>query len=496
MIRFRSAPLSILLLLLSLHHQLQPGIEGLFVNPYEKFWARNGAAYRQSPDNRGANGEPLLLTPYIEAGNITEGQRAARVQHSRIRGFESYAGFLTVDKRYNSNLYFWYFPPAKENRTTAPLVLWLQGGPGASSLFGLFEENGPFRITRDLTAQARNDSWYENHHLLYIDNPVGTGFSFTDSDAGYARNQVQVGEELYSAVVQFLQLFPDLRKLPFYVTGESYAGKYVPALGITIHRKNEEPGARPERHVNLAGMAIGNGFSDPINQLNYGDYLYQLGLIDANARERFERDERMVASCIAKGNYQCAFDVMDDLLDGDANGGGSFFRNLTGFETYYNYLRTAEDSLDAFYLELFLELNGTRRALHVGDQPFHDLDKKNKVGQFLEDDVFQSVAPWIEELLQHYRIMFYNGQLDIICAYPMTVNYLQQLQFDGANYYRTVPRGTLEFDGELAGYFKVAYGLVEVLVRDAGHMVPRDQPKWAHRLITAFTHPETVPGFL
>uniref|UniRef100_A0A182PVV1 Carboxypeptidase n=1 Tax=Anopheles epiroticus TaxID=199890 RepID=A0A182PVV1_9DIPT len=464
---------------------------GLFINPYEKLWPRGGSLSSAAP-TKGDNGEPLLLTPYIEKGNIAEGQKAARVEHSRIRGFESYAGFLTVDKRFNSNLYFWYFP-AKVNRTTAPLLLWLQGGPGASSLFGLFEENGPFRITRELVAMEREHSWYENHNLLYIDNPVGTGFSFTDSDAGYARNQVQIGEELHSAVVQFLKLFPELQSLPFYITGESYAGKYVPALGYTIHKKNGNP---QNPWINLAGMAIGNGYSDPVNQLNYGEYLYQLGLIDSNALERFEQDEQSVATCIAKGNYRCAFEIMDDLLDGDANGGGSFFRNVSGFETYYNYLNTAEDPLDAVWLVAFLNLDETRRALHVGDQPFHDLDADNKVERFLEEDVFESVAPWIAELLQHYRIMFYNGQLDIICAYPMMVNYLQTLQFDGANYYRSVPRGKLEFDGEIAAYFKLAYGLVEVLVRDAGHMVPRDQPKWAHRLITAFTHPGSVAGFV
>uniref|UniRef100_A0A182NMB9 Carboxypeptidase n=1 Tax=Anopheles dirus TaxID=7168 RepID=A0A182NMB9_9DIPT len=477
----------LLLLALSVTHA-----SGLFVNPYEKLWQRTTLSAAPS---KGHNGEPLILTPFIEAGKIAEGQSAARVQHSRIRGYESYAGFLTVNETYNSNLYFWYFP-AKVNRTSAPLVLWLQGGPGASSLFGLFEENGPFRITRELVAVEREHSWYENHNLLYIDNPVGTGFSFTDSEAGYARNQVQIGEELHTAVAQFLQLFPQLKTLPFFITGESYAGKYVPALGYTIHRKNADPATADKDRINLAGMAIGNGFSDPVNQLNYGDYLYQLGLIDSNALERFEQDEQTVASCIATGNYSCAFEIMDDLLDGDANGGGSFFRNVSGFETYYNYLNTVEDPMDMVWLVAFLNLDETRRALHVGDQPFHDLDKCNKVQWFLKEDVFQSVAPWIAELLQYYRIMFYNGQLDIICAYPMMVNYLQTLQFDGANYYRSVPRGMLEFDGEIAAYFKLAFGLVEVLVRDAGHMVPRDQPKWAHRLITAFTHPAMVDGFV
>ena len=128
--------------------------------------------------------------------------------------------------------------------------------------------------------------------------------------------------DLYAPPIHglFLKLFPDLQTRPFYITGESYAGKYVPALGYTIHQKN---GNSSNPWVKLAGMAIGNGYSDPVNQLNYGEYLYQLGLIDGNALERFEQDEQAVAACIAKGNYRCAFEIMDDLLDGDANGGGS-----------------------------------------------------------------------------------------------------------------------------------------------------------------------------
>lgn len=63
------------------------------------------------------------------------------------------------------------------------------------------------------------------YNLLFIDNPVGTGFSFTKKDAGYATNQTDVARDLYSALQQFLTLFPDLRNNDFYVTGESYAGK-------------------------------------------------------------------------------------------------------------------------------------------------------------------------------------------------------------------------------------------------------------------------------
>lgn len=450
-----------------------------FINPYEQILKRG--MYSAEPRIKGNNGDPLFITPYLEAGKIKEAQTSARVNHSRIVGFESYSGFFTVDKRYNSNLFFWYFP-AKNNSANAPVLLWLQGGPGASSMFGLFEENGPFFISKNLKAVPRQYSWHVNHNLIYIDNPVGTGFSFTDSEDGYARNQTQVGENLYEALIQFFQLFPELQKNPFYASGESYAGKYVPALGHTIHKNN--PNAKIK--INLQGMAIGNGYSDPLNQLDYGDYLYQLGLIDFNAKEKFDGDEAAAAECVRENDYQCAFKIMDELLNGD-DAGASYFKNISGFNTYYNYLHTAEDPTDEFYLIGFLKLSETRRAIHVGDLPFHDLDSENKVGKYLQHDILDSVAPWIVELLSHYRMMIYNGQLDIICAYPMMVNYLKNLPFDGADQYRTAERYMFSVDGEIAGYYKFANNLLEVLIRDAGHMVPRDQPKWAYVMINTFT---------
>lgn len=104
----------------------------------------------------------------------------------------------------------------------------MQGGPGASSLFGLFTEIGPFNIGADMRAVPRGKNGWNNHyHLLFIDNPVGTGFSFTDDVGGYVQNQTQVGNDLHEALTQFFKGFPELKKNDFYVTGESYAGKYV-----------------------------------------------------------------------------------------------------------------------------------------------------------------------------------------------------------------------------------------------------------------------------
>lgn len=99
----------------------------------------------------------------------------------------------------------------------------------------------------------RNYTWSKTHNLIFIDNPVGTGFSFTDSDAGYAKNEIDVGRNLHEAMQQLYELFDWSSSSGFWITGESYAGKYVPALAYQIYKSKN---ARVE--IPLKGVAIGN----------------------------------------------------------------------------------------------------------------------------------------------------------------------------------------------------------------------------------------------
>lgn len=93
-------------------------------------------------------GYPLILTPFIEQNKFIEAKVAAQVYLNGFKNIKSFSGFFTVDKIYKSNLFFWFFP-ARKNYSSAPVIVWLQGGPGASALIGLFVENGPFNLKND-----------------------------------------------------------------------------------------------------------------------------------------------------------------------------------------------------------------------------------------------------------------------------------------------------------------------------------------------------------
>ncbi|XP_069669042.1 venom serine carboxypeptidase-like [Periplaneta americana] len=427
----------------------------------------------------GDAGSKLMLTPYIESGNIDEARNLAAVKGEPFPAdIPSYAGYLTVNKQFNSNLFFWFFP-AEQDFLNAPVLLWLNGGPGSSSLFGLFTELGPFSVAEDNASLVLNPySWHKNHSIVFFDNPVGTGFSFTDFDEGYATNQTQIGAELYTALLQFFTLFPELQDLPFFLTGESYAGKYIPALGFTIHNNNPTADLK----LNLQGISVGNGFTDPLTLLSYSLYLYELGFVDTNTYNSMKDLEEKCKSLIQEENYmEAAMVALSEM---------SLFNEATKYTNIYNFLFPDEPRVGGSY-DAFVQRDDVRRALHVGDEAFTE---NGTVFVKLIPDLLVSARPFLEPLLDHYRVLYYNGQLDIIVGYALSVNMFLQLQFDASEEYRNATRQAWYVDGQLAGYMKTGGNFTEVLVRNAGHMVPTDQPAWAFDLINRFTSNNLVTG--
>lgn len=431
------------------------------------------------PPTTFSDDEPLFLTPLLENGEIDKAKELASVQ-PLIGDDKSYAGFLTVNKTYGSKHFFWFFPAVKSPQT-APVVVWLQGGPGASSMSGVFYENGPYAVKDDDnngTIFLRKYSWTEKLSVLYIDNPVGTGYSFTKQEDGYCKTEEDVSKNLYETIVQFFQLFPELSTNEFYVTGESYAGKYAPALAYAIHQANSVSKTK----INLKGVAIGNGFSDPFNMLSYGDYLYKLGLIDDRERIVFNQKKDEARELIQAGKMEQALQVRLDLISGES----SLFENITGFQNVFNYLYSSPH-YDNDLTDQIVQRDDVRHKIHVGNLTFYN---GSVCSEYLRNDIMRSVAPWIEALLDNgYKFMTYNGQLDILDAYPLTVEYLEQLDWSGAQEYKNSTRHIWKVksnDDEVAGYVRLVRNLVEVLVRNAGHMVPVDQPRSAYDLINRF----------
>lgn len=260
---------------------------------------------------------PNFVTPHLPSDH-ERARASSRVHLPGYNATELYSGFFTIDKKADANTYF-LFSTAASKRKDAPVLLWLNGGPGASSLLGFYDELGPFGVNAQLEIEPRAVHWNLDAHLLALDNPLGVGFSHTSSLERMATNETTVGADLYEAVQQFFDLFPELRGNAFYVTGESYAGKYVPACAHTILERNAV--APPGKRINLAGIAIGDGAFDPPTQFTgFGPLLFNIGLADTRAAKVYDGYDARLRKALAAGDTLAAFRSFDEMINGDYYG--------------------------------------------------------------------------------------------------------------------------------------------------------------------------------
>lgn len=383
------------------------------------------------------NDEPLILTPLIEEGCLCEARRLSKVTPN-ILGTLSYSGYFTVNKTCENHLFFWFFL-AEKNWTEAPVVLWLQGGPGAPSLYGLFEENGPFVLV-DGEPQRRPSAWNKKHNLIYIDQPVNTGFSFSGKKC-YTSSSRQCGLEIYSALVQFFTMFSELVDNRFYIMGESYAGHYVPQVGKAIHEFN--PFA--DTKINLSGMMVWSPYIDYIRNVNSSYYLYNLGLIDLH--EKKELDERLE-------KYVNAMKVEPFRPPNPDENVIDLWRTLLKNISFYDYY-SLQNQYNRSRFAPYVIQPKLRTCLHVGNVSL-GLDEDRKIFKAMNLDYYSSMSHLYEELLEHYTVVTSVGQLDLACGYPTVMNILDSLEWSGAEAYRNATRQRWYVDGQLVGFHKCA----------------------------------------
>ena len=148
---------------------------------------------------------------------------------------ESYAGLLSNGPSGNSSLWFWFFPssnPAASNE----IAIWLNGGPGCSSLDGLLQENGPFLWQSGTYAPIRNPyAWTNLTNMVWVDQPSGTGFSPGPPDV---KNEIDVGNQFSDFWKNFITTF-GMQNYDVYLTGESYAGQYIPYIANEMLDRND-----------------------------------------------------------------------------------------------------------------------------------------------------------------------------------------------------------------------------------------------------------------
>ncbi|CAN4121562.1 unnamed protein product [Withania somnifera] len=372
------------------------------------------------------------------------------------------SGYLTVNSTSGSSIFYTYYE-AQKPRTPlyeTPFLIWLQGGPGCSSMLGNFYELGPFRVSSSLrhnvghlVLEPNPGSWNRIFGVLFLDNPIGTGFSIASSQEEIPRSQHDVAKHLFIAMREFVGLDKLFENRPFYVTGESYAGKYVPAFAYFTLRKNK--GLPKSRRLNLAGVAIGNGLTDPEVQVaTHALNAYYSGLINEKQKTQLEELQEEAIRLTRNGNWSEATNARSRVL--------IRLSNMTGLATLYDFrrLKPYEDELVAKFLSN-IEI---KRALKARESIVFDVCS-DLVGKVLHEDVMKSVRYMVEFLLKNSKVLLYQGQCDLRDGVVSTEAWMKKMKWEGIG----------KVNGELAGYMQKWENLTHVVVMNAGHLVPTDQ---------------------
>lgn len=161
---------------------------------------------------------------------------------------ESYAGLLPISQKSNETgqLYFWYFP-SQNPLAQDEITIWLNGGPGCSSLEGLLQENGPFAWQSGTFKPVQNPySWVNLMNVVWVEQPVGTGFS---QGKPTAKNVEDSSIQFLGFFRNFVDTF-NLHDKKIYITGESFAGKYIPYIADAMLKTKDT------KYYNVEGILL------------------------------------------------------------------------------------------------------------------------------------------------------------------------------------------------------------------------------------------------
>jgi carboxypeptidase C (cathepsin A) len=392
---------------------------------------------------------------------------------------KSFTGYLDIQsvKGYNGSLFYWFVP--SENSNTDPFVLWLNGGPGCSSLIGLFQEHGPVLVIDKDKVVENKFAWTKKANILYLDQPMGVGYSIADiKDANYISNSKDAAIDVVTGLGKFFEIssFRNYKSNDFYIAGESYAGKYIPNLANYILKN-------PQFGYNLKGILLGNAAVDPLIQnAVYPDLAYYKGLI--GYKEYVE---------MHKMYYDCAMDIKNkDWASAEKKSCRSLFVDKMIYQSKLSPFDSRKLEQDNAVLNHIIDyLNAADARIQFGIRSASQFHRCYQpiFNQFALDEFYQAINEEILPfLLKNIKVLFYNGQFDLRVGIYGTNELLRRLNWEGREYFNNRRPILFTINKEVKGQYKTYLNLTQVTIYGAGHMVPFDQPEAAQQLFHKFIH--------
>ncbi|XP_061471320.1 retinoid-inducible serine carboxypeptidase [Rhineura floridana] len=410
-------------------------------------------------------------------------------------------GYVPV--RSNASMFWWlyYADNPTQNFTQLPLIMWLQGGPGASGCgYGNFEEIGPL----DSDLKPRRTTWLQAASVLFVDNPVGTGYSYVNDTLAYATDLCTVTSDMMVLLREFFNSRTEFQTIPFYIFSESYGGKMAAAIALELHKAIE---ARTIK-CNFLGVALGDSWISPLDSvISWGPYLYSTSYLDDKGLKEVTTAAKKILDAMHKREFKLAtllWSKAEDIIEENTNG-VNFYNILTRHTSSVTALASVASETVPF-LKLF-----QRHVKHQSKDKLSDLmngsiRKKLKIipdhvkwgGQ--SQDVFMNMAEdfmkhaidIVDDLLEaNISVTVYNGQLDLIVCTIGQEAWLRKLKWPKMKQFsaqKWKPLYVGSASTETAAFHKSYDNLDFFWILKAGHMVPADQGDMALKMVRMVTH--------
>lgn len=444
-----------------------------------------------------------------------------------------FSGYLPLN---NGGHAFYFLAESQSSTAQAdPVLLWLNGGPGSSSLMGCFSENGPLLVNEDgKTLRVNKFGWNQKSNLLCIESPVGVGFSYNSSGV-YEADDLSQAQDLYDGLQKFFGKFPWLRENDFVVSGESYGGIYVPTTALAILNGNAATSDQSQ-HINLKKFVVGNGVNEYMG-LSTVMFAYYHGLLSTEMYQKFQTScpdlhefekAPLAAPGIGKASSECTSATMDimttlvydriNMYDVYGSCAGSPKEDIQRLvkelltpsipgKLPHPIGNTMDLCLDNKRLDAYFNLAEVRDSMHANpmlehwsasaltasamdmlstilgvDHPILQHPQMLKYTSSLQGEV---TPLWRRLLERGVKGVIYHGDSDLVCN---AVGGLWAVESLGLP--RLAPRSIWTYEEgnskQTGGFVEAFKGISYVTVKGAGHLVPMGQPEEAKQMLDLF----------
>ncbi|XP_056165599.1 serine carboxypeptidase-like 20 [Syzygium oleosum] len=436
-----------------------------------------------------------------------------------------YAGYVTIDGSPGKKNLFYYIIASERNPSKDPVVLWLNGGPGCSSFDGFIYEHGPFKFQAGKpkgslpVLHLNSFSWSKVSNIIYLDSPCGVGLSYSDNPKNYVTGDLQTASDTHAFLLKWFELYPEFLSNPFYISGESYAGVYVPTLASEVV-KGIQLGEKPL--INFKGYMVGNGIADDKFDGNaLVPFAFGMGLISNDIfeacqitcggkfydppSETCEENLHKVHLAVSGLNL---YDILEPCYRNSEtkyeSGNTSMplgfhqkgvnkkplpkrtrmFGRASPFWTVRDAGVSSSESQDEFHIECvddevavaWLNDEAVRKAIHGA--PASAAGSWWICSTRVKDSYSRgngSMIPYHKNLIsQGYRVLIYSGDHDRRVPFTGTQAWTRSMGYKIIDEWR--PWMT---DDQVAGYLQGYDNFTFLTIKGAGHMVPQTKPREA-----------------